>query len=496
MKDKKVNSVFIISLMITMIFSIVGILVRDSFLERANALMSFLKNNFSWMYLLIMMFFVIFCLIIAFSKFGKIRLGSDDEKPEYSTISWFSMLFCAGMGVGLVFWGISEPLSHYVSPITGIEPQTEEAARFAIRSCFMHWGLHPWACYAVVGLCLAYTQYRKKEKGLVSSLFIPLFGRKKVEGKVGKVIDIFAVVLTVVGVATSFGMGCMQICNGMNYLFGIPDNVRTWILVIVIIACCYLKSATSGVGKGIKILSNFNLVLSIVLLISSFIIGPTVNILNIMTNGIGEYVMNFFGDSLRINPFGDNTWIFNWRVFYWAWWIGWAPFVGIFIARISKGRTIREFICGVILAPTIASIFWFSVFGGVGLNVAEHFSLDQLSQMVASPQTALFIIFHEYKFGIVLSILTIILLITFFITSADSATFVLAMMTSEGEDNPSDYKKIIWGILQAVFAFVLIVSGGVSAVQVVSIVMAFPFLFIMVGACVSLVKALRKEKSQ
>lgn len=494
MKDKKVNKVFIISLIITVIFSVIGILIRDSFLERANALMSFLKNNFSWMYLIIMMFFVIFCLVLAFSKFGEIRLGSDDERPEYSTISWFAMLFCAGMGVGLVFWGISEPLAHYVSPIPGIQAQTEEAARFSIRSCFMHWGLHPWACYAVVGLCLAYTQYRKKEKGLISSLFIPLLGRKKVEGKIGKAIDIFAVVLTVVGVSTSFGMGCMQICNGMNYLFGIPDNAKTWILVIVIIACCYLKSATSGVGKGIKMLSNFNLILSIVLLVFSFLIGPTVNILNIMTNGIGEYIMNFFGDSLKINPFGDNTWIFTWRVFYWAWWTGWAAFVGIFIARISRGRTIREFICGVILAPTFASICWFSVFGGVALNVADHFSLEQLTQLVASPQTALFVVFHEYKFGIILSILTIILLITFFITSADSATFVLAMMTSEGENNPPNYKKIIWGILQAVFAFVLIVSGGVSAIQIVSIVMAFPFLFIMVGACISLVKALKEEE--
>ena len=443
-----------------------------------------------------MMCFVIFCLVIAFSKFGKIRLGSDDARPEYSTISWFGMLFGAGMGVGLVFWGVAEPLSHYISPIAGIEPQTEEAARFAIRSCFMHWGLHPWACYAIVGLCLAYAQYRKKEKGLISSLFIPLFGRKKVEGKVGKAVDIFAVVLTVVGVATSFGMGCMQICNGMNYIFDIPDDVRTWILVIVIIACIYLKSAVSGVGKGIKLLSDLNLILSFGLLIISFLMGPTVNILNIFTNGIGEYVMNFFGDSLRINPFGDNTWIFNWRVFYWAWWIGWAPFVGIFIARISKGRTIREFICGAILAPTVASICWFSVFGGVGLNVASNFNSNQLLEMAASPQIALFIVFSQYKFGIILSVLAIILLITFFITSANSATFVLAMLTSNGEADPPNYKKIIWGILQAVFAFVLIVSGGVSAVQVVSIVMAFPFLFIMVGACVSLVKALREEKSQ
>ena len=495
MKDKKVNSVFIISLVITIIFSVVGILVRDSFLERANTLMSFLKNNFSWLYLFIMMCFVIFCLVIAFSKCGKIRLGSDDARPEYSTISWFGMLFGAGMGVGLVFWGVAEPLSHYISPIAGIEPQTEEAARFAIRSCFMHWGLHPWACYAIVGLCLAYAQYRKKEKGLISSLFIPLFGRKKVEGKIGKAVDIFAVVLTVVGVATSFGMGCMQICNGMNYLFKIPDDVRTWILVIVIIACIYLKSAVSGVGKGIKLLSDLNLILSFGLLIISFLMGPTVNILNIFTNGIGEYVMNFVGDSLRINPFGDNTWIFNWRVFYWAWWIGWAPFVGIFIARISKGRTIREFICGAILAPTVASICWFSVFGGVGLNVASNFNSNQLLEMAFSPQTALFIVFSQYKFGIILSVLAIILLITFFITSANSATFVLAMLTSNGEADPPNYKKIIWGILQAVFAFVLIVSGGVSAVQVVSIVMAFPFLFIMVGACVSLVKALRQEKS-
>ncbi|MDO5411788.1 MAG: BCCT family transporter [Lachnospiraceae bacterium] len=487
------QTVFYVSAAISVLIVLVGALNSSLFGKLASMLLNFIEEQFSWIYLLFMLVFVVFCIGMAFSRFGNIRLGPDDSKPQYSTVSWFAMLFCAGMGVGLVFWGISEPLSHYVSPAAGIEPGSPEAAQFAIRSCFMHWGIHPWAAYAVVGLGLAYFQFRKNKPGLISSLFIPMLGEKGVKGPIGKAIDIFAVIVSVAGVATSLGMGCLQICGGLNYLCKIPNNAMVWLLVIVIICCIYLLSATSGLDKGIKMLSNFNLCLAVVLLIISFLAGPSVKILEIFTTGIGDYITHFVSDSLGLSPFGDNSWVLVWRVFYWAWWIAWAPFVGIFIARISRGRTIKEFIIGVIVVPCIASIIWFSVFGGVALNAADAFSLEELGQIAAVPETALFIILNEYPIGKILSVIAIVLLVIFFITSADSATFVLSMLTSEGNIDPPNRKKIVWGVLQAAIAYVLLLSGGVKALQTASIAAAFPFAIIMLLVCINIVKGLKEE---
>ncbi len=495
-EKRNINIVFIISAIIAAAVALWGIIANTSFANVANRLMSALQENFSWLYLGTMLFFVLFSVLLAVSKYGKIRLGDDDERPEYSTVSWFAMLFAAGMGIGLVFWGVAEPLSHYISPMKGIEPMSEEATRFSIRSCFMHWGLHPWSCYAVMGLGLAYFQFRKKEPTLVSSLLKPTLGDKKSTNWIKTAIDIFTVVLTVIGVATSFGMGCLQISSGLNHLFGIPDNQITWLILIIIITCIFMKSAISGVGKGIKILSNTNLILFVCLMIMAFIIGPGSSILKMMFQGLGDYVVHFFPDSLRMSSEGDSSWIQGWRVFYWAWWLSWAPFVGVFVARISKGRTIREFVIGAILVPTAVSTVWFSVFGGLALNVADHFSAEQLAEITASSQTALFHIFDQYPMGIVLSIIAMILLIIFFITSADSATFVLAMLTSGGNLNPANNKKIFWGILMALVAFALILSGGISVIQTISIVIAFPFLFILLLVCVNLVMELRKSNKK
>lgn len=492
-KKNKSDTVFTVSAVITIVIALWGIISNDSFAGSANNLMQALQNNFSWLYLGVMLFFVLFSLGIAFSKFGNIRLGSDDEKPEYNTISWFAMLFAAGMGIGLVFWGVAEPISHYVSPMKGIDPQTPEAAAFSIRSCIMHWGLHPWACYAVMGLGLAFFQFRRKESALTSNLFKPILGKKRAEGPLGKAIDIFTTVLTVTGVATSFGMGCLQLCGGLDHLFSVPNTMLTWIIVICVICVIYLLSSTSGIGKGVKILSNINLTLFTLLMIFAFLFGPTRDIIMYFLNGIKDYVINFFPDSLRLSSEGDTSWINAWRVFYWAWWLSWAPFVGLFIARISRGRTIREFIMGVMIIPTLVSAVWFCTMGGVSLNVADNFSREQLIEMTASPQTALFHIFDQYSFGIVLSLIAIVLLIIFFITSADSATFVLAMLTSNGNLEPGNSKKIFWGILIAVVAFVLIMSGSISVIQTISIVIAFPYLFILLLLCVCLVMELKKE---
>lgn len=488
------NSIFILSAVIALAIAAWGIVGSKSFSEAADLLMVALKQNFSWLYLGTMLFFVLFSLVIAFSKFGSIRLGSDDEKPEHSMISWFAMLFAAGMGIGLVFWGVAEPTSHYISPDKGIEPASAESAAFAIRSSFMHWGLHPWACYAVMGLGLAFFQFRKKQTVMVSNTFKPLLGEERIRGPIGKGIDIFTTVLTAIGVATSFGMGCLQICAGLEYLFGIPDTMATWIIVIALISCVYIYSSVRGVEKGISRLSNINLILFVSLTVSALLIGPSLGIVKTFFIGMKDYFLNFFQDSLKLSSDGDSSWIQNWRVFYWAWWLSWAPFVGLFIARISRGRTIREFMLGVMVVPTLVSCVWFSVMGGVSLNVADHFTDQQLLEISASPQITLFHIFSQYRFGMVLSIIAIILLICFFITSADSATFVLAMLTSDGNLDPPGNKKIFWGLLIALIAFALIMSGGVAAIQTVAIVIAFPYLFILLLLCVTLVKEFIKEK--
>ena len=403
------------------------------------------------------------------------------------------MLFCAGMGVGLVFWSISEPLAHYINPIEGITPLSKEAMNFSIKSCFMHWGVHPWSLYAVVGLGLAYFQYKKNKPALISSLLEPIIGESRVNGFIGKMVDIFSTVLTVIGVSTSLGMACMQICEGLNYLFGIEINVKVWIILIVIVACIYIMSSVSGLNKGMTYLSNINIFLAICLLIIAFCIGPMQTTLKTIVNGVGLYISNFVSDSLKLDPYGENIWIYTWRVFYWAWWITWSPFVGVFIARISKGRTIREFVAGVILVPSIACMIWFGVFGSLALNVVNLFSIDALTSMAVNPETALYIIFNKYSIGTLLSIISIIVLLIFFITSADSAIFVIGMMSSKGDLNPKNYRKILWGIILALFAIILLITGGLDSVKTISVAASFPFLFILIAICISIQKVLSSQ---
>ncbi|MEA5059830.1 MAG: BCCT family transporter [Candidatus Pelethousia sp.] len=481
----KKNSVFIISLAITAILVALGLIIPNQFAAGMNAAFGFLTNKFSWLYLMSMFIFVAFSLYIAFSKYGKIKLGDDDSKPEHSTVSWFAMLFGAGMGIGLVFWGVAEPLNHYVT-----FGMTEEAATLAMRKSFMHWGFHPWAAYAIIGMALGYFQFRKKAPGMISSIFLPLLGEKGVKGPIGKLIDIFAVFATVAGVATSLGQGALQINGGLNYMFGIPQSMLTQLIIVAIITIIYTWTSVSGISKGIKVLSNINMVLAVILLAGSFLVGPMLLDINILTNSLGDYIGNFIRDSFTINPFGDNSWLSSWTIFYWAWWIAWGPFVGTFIARISKGRTLKEFVLGVIFAPSLVSMVWFAIFGGLGLNLDNAV----IQSAIQKTETALFVALNEYHFGFILSIVAVLLLCTFFCTSANSATFVLSMFSSDGDLDPSNSKKTLWGILQAVLALVLLMTGGLSALQTCSIVAAFPFAIIMVLSCVSLLKALRTER--
>ena len=480
----KKNDVFFISLAITVLVVVFGIASPKVFGDIMNNLFGFLVTNFGWMYLMSMFIFVLFAVFMACSKYGNIKLGDDDSTPEYSTLSWFAMLFGAGMGIGLVFWGVAEPLNHYVT-----FGMTEEAANLAMKKSFMHWGFHPWAGYASIGMALGYFQFRKKAPGMISSIFYPILGEKGINGPIGKLIDISAIFATVAGVATSLGQGALQINGGLNYLFQIPQSNLVQLIIVVVITVIYTWTAVSGIEKGIKALSDINMVLVGVLLGGCFLIGPKIMTLNIFTNATGSYLNDFVRDSLAVNPFGDNKWLGSWTIFYWAWWIAWGPFVGTFIARISKGRTIREFVLGVIFAPSIASLVWFSVFGSLGLSRSS----ELIQGAIKVTETALFVVLNDYSFGFALSVVAILLLGTFFITSANSATFVLAMFSSNGELNPPNSKKVLWGILQALLAVVLLMSGGLAALQTCSIVAAFPFAIIMVLACYCLFKSLRED---
>lgn len=492
----KRDSVFIISLIIAILTIVFGYFFNDRMQDISSTIMSWVSLNFGWLYVMAVFGFIIFLAYIAFSQYGDIKLGAEDDIPEYSNFSWFAMLFCGATGIGLVFWSIAEPLSHYVSPPQGIEAGTVEAMEFSLRTCFLHWGITQFACFAIVGLGLAYFMFRKDKSALISNLLEPLIGENAVKGSLGKAIDIFSVVVTFAGVATSLGLGVSQICGGLNYLCSVPNNNTTWLVIIIVITCVFLASAISGVNKGIKFLSSINTWIALMLLALAFCVGPKASILNTLVSSTGQHIQNFFADVTMINAFGDNSWIMNWRVFYYAWFIAWCPFVGMFIARISKGRRIREFIIGTVIAPTVFTILWLSVFGTIALSASGEWSLDGLAELVASPQTAVFIVFEKFPLSRLLSILVIILLGIFFVTSADSATYSLSMMTSDGNMEPPKYKKIVWGIIEAAIAYLLLSAGSLKPLQTISIAASLPFLFIMIAMCPALIKELRKEKSE
>lgn len=494
-KKKTGNVVFYVSLALIAVMAVWSVAFNDSFTAVSNAAFTFLTTDFGWLYLLAMMVFLIFVVYIAFGRYGKIRLGEDDSKPEYSNMTWFGLLFGCGMGVGLVFWGVAEPLTHYLNP-QGAAGATPEAADFAMKSFFMHWGILPWANYAVIGLALAYFMFRKKKRGLVSSILEPLIGERLANGWLGKLIDILAVFATVAGVVTSLGLGTLQINAGFHHLFGIPTNLAVQIIIIIVVSVLYISSAVSGIEKGIKMISDTNLYVAIGLMVVCFLVGPKMEILNSFINGLGQYIGDFIPDALGIHTYGDNSWLGSWRLFYWAWFIAWAPFVGVFIARISKGRTIREFIMGVVLVPAIASCVWGSIFGSLGINLGEKgiLAVEKLREVAATPEIGLFVVLQEYPLGFVLAIVAIISLCAFFITSANSGVYVLSMLTTNGDINPPNSKKILWGIIQSVMAVGLLMAGGLKPLQTISLAAAFPFIFIMFAACASFIKAVKKEK--
>jgi glycine betaine transporter len=496
---KKVTPVFFVSVIVTVLFIIWGLLPREKFptlnLDTITTKVhSFILEKFGWFYLLSASIFLVFAFILIFSKYGNIRLGKDNEEPEYNFLTWFAMLFSAGMGIGLVFWGVAEPLYHYYSP-PFVEGQTNEAARAAMRYSYFHWGLHPWAIYTVVALSLAYTQFRKHSPGVISSTLRPILG-DRVDGGLGVFINFIAVFATVFGVATSLGLGAIQIGGGISYLFdGVSNTISTQLMIVAVVTVLFMLSAQTGLNRGIKYLSNINIFLAILLMLFLLFVGPTNFIMDVFTSTIGQYLQNLPSMSFRLAPFEqDITWFQDWTIFYWAWWIAWAPFVGSFIARISRGRTVREFVIGVLAVPTIFGMLWFAVFGGTGIYL-EHFIGKNIMEVMSNKgvEIALFTVFENFPLTTLLSAIAIVLISTFFITSADSATFVLGMQTTNGSLNPSNQVKFVWGIIQSATAAILLWNGGLAALQRASIIAALPFTVIMLMIVVSLITSFNEE---
>lgn len=493
---KKISPVFIYSAIITGIVVLIGAIVPEQFDTVTNTIKLWITDKLGWYYLILTTFIVFFCVFLIFSPIGKLKLGKPNDKPEFNTVSWFAMLFSAGMGIGLVFYGAAEPMADFAAP-PNADPKTTAAYTEALRSTFFHWGFHAWSIYGVVALALAYAQFRKGEPGLISRTLRPILGNK-VEGPIGTVIDVLAVFATVVGVAVSLGMGALQINGGLNYLFGIPNTIWVQAIIIVVVTILFIMSAWSGLSRGIQYLSNLNISLGAILMIAALIIGPTILILNMMTSSTGSLLNSFLFntfDTAAQNP-QKREWMSSWTLYYWGWWLSWSPFVGIFIARVSKGRSVREFIAGVLLVPALVSFVWFSVFGVLGIETGKK--NPELFNMTA--ETQLFGVFNEIPFGIVLSLIALVLIASFFITSADSATFVLGMQSSFGSLEPSNVVKVTWGIAQSLIAFVLLFAGGgngadaLNAIQSAAIISALPFSFVVIMMMTSFYKDANKER--
>lgn len=488
---KKISKVFFITIALIIIAVGYGALAPESFADVTATAKDFIASRFGWYYMLLMSFMVALAIFFILSPYGKIRLGKDHERPQFSTATWIAMLFSAGMGIGLVFYGAAEPLSHFAIDPATEDPNTTAAFKEGLRQSYFHWGLHVWAMYGVVALSLAFFQFRKGDPGLVSSTLKPIFG-DKMKGPWGILVDVLAVFATSFGVATSLGFGAVQINAGLNHLFGISISIQSQFVIIAVVTVLFIASAWSGLSKGIKYLSNTNLVVAVILLALVVILGPTLLIFNMFTETFGGYLSNLVEMSMRTAPLDDGrrAWLDGWTIFYWAWWISWAPFVSMFIARVSRGRTIREFLVGVLIAPTILGAFWFAAFGSTAIDIQMGGKID-LSQF--STELTIFEMFDAMPWSLILSVAAIILIASFFITSADSATFVLGMQSTNGSLTPPNNVKLIWGLIQSTIAVILLSVNGLTALQNTIIIAALPFSFVMLLMVFSLIKALREE---
>lgn len=484
-------NVFLSTVAIIVIFLAVVVLAPNSFELITQQLNQWVTDSFSWFYVLSVAIFLILLIYIALSDMGKIKLGPDHSQPAYSNASWFAMLFTAGMGIGLMFFGVAEPVMHYVSPPTG-EAETIQSAQQAMRVTFFHWGLHAWAIYTVVGLSLAYFAYRHNLPLKIRSSLYPIIG-KKIYGPLGDAVDTFATIGTVFGVATTLGFGVTQINAGLNYLFGIEQSATIQVILIVVVSTMASMSVFLGLDKGIKRLSELNLILALILLLFVFFASSSIYLLQTTIQNAGQYISNLFAMTFNLYAYQPNGWIGGWTIMYWAWWISWSPFVGMFIARVSKGRSIREFIVGVLLIPTGFTLIWMGFMGNAALYSILHEANHALVLAVQQDSSvALFEFLHSLPFSAVMSVLATFLVMLFFVTSADSGALVTDYLTAKSENSPM-WQRLFWTVLMAVLAIVLLLVGGLSALQSATMMSALPFTFILLLICWGLLKALHLE---
>ncbi|MEH6596899.1 MAG: choline BCCT transporter BetT [Colwellia polaris] len=449
-------------------------------------------DNGSWFYVLTVAFIFFFVIFLGFSRYGDIRLGPDHATPDYSMLTWLSMLFAAGMGIGLMFFGVAEPLMHYLSPPTA-DKGSVAAVQEAMKMTFFHWGLHAWAIYAIVALVLAYFSYRHSLPLTLRSALYPLIGDKIYQWP-GHMVDVFAVVSTVFGVATSLGLGASQVNAGFNYLFGIDVSVTNQILIMTGVIGLAVISVTTGLDKGIKILSETNMILAVILLIFIFVLGPTVFLLQAYLQNIGDYLADIVHNTFNLFAYKKTDWIGGWTIFYWGWWLAWAPFVGLFIARISRGRTIKEFIIGVMLIPTCFTLFWMTIFGNSAIDLVHNQGVAELGEMVSKDSSvALFVFLENFPISTLLSFFSVLMIVIFFVTSCDSGAMVVDMLCSHGSNNTPLWQRVYWAIGIGLVAGILLLAGGLNALQTMTIASALPFALVLLLAIVGLIKALRVE---
>lgn len=476
---------------------IIGLLLYTVALpKQAQNLFTFIQagivDNGSWFYVLTVAFIFFFIVFLGVSRYGDIRLGPDHSKPDYSLVSWISMLFAAGMGIGLMFFGVAEPLMHYLSPPT-VETGTVAAVQEAMKMTFFHWGLHAWAIYAIVALVLAYFSYRHNLPLTLRSALYPLIGEKIYKWP-GHLVDVFAVVSTVFGVATSLGLGASQVNAGFSYLFDIDVSNTNQIIIMCVITSLAVISVATGLDKGIKILSETNMVLAIILLLLIFVLGPTVFLLQAYLQNIGDYLADIVHNTFNLFAYKKTDWIGGWTIFYWGWWLAWAPFVGLFIARISRGRTIREFILGVMLIPTLFTLLWMTIFGNSAIDLVHNQGVVSLGEMVSQDSSvALFVFLENFPFTTVLSFFSVLMIVIFFVTSCDSGAMVVDMLCSHGRNDTPLWQRVYWAVAIGVVAAILSVAGGLNALQTMTIASALPFTIVLLLAIVGLIKALRVE---
>jgi glycine betaine transporter len=490
----EVGTVFWVSAAFSLAFILWGVIAPESFATVTQAFFDWIVANLGWFYLLAGNFFLAFVIILALSRYGKLRLGKDGERPEFRRFAWFAMLFQAGMGPALIFWGVAEPLMHYKDPPFGLaRPGTTEAAQVAMQYSYFHWTFHPWAMYAVVGLAVGYFSFRRDDPGLISPVFRPLIG-DRVDGPWGKTIDVMAVLAVLFGVAVALGSAGLLMTAGLGETFGTPTGITVQLLVIGVTTVAFMISASTAIEKGINYLSQISMYVAAVLLVFFLVMGPTATQLGALTQGVGDYLGDFISMSLRMESFDvDTAWLGSWTVFYWSWWIAWCPYVGLFIARISRGRTIREFVLGTVIGPSVVTFVWVAVFGGSAIWLDKTQGGGIAERVTSDPASGMFVFLNQFPLAFAMSILTLAVLWIFFVAGADAGTVVLGAMSTGGPQEPRMWIKLLWGLAMAAIAGILLVAGGLGALQSASVLTGLPFALIMVIMCVAFFKHLSRE---